>query len=248
MGKSTFLSNIASYVAYPGETPILYVDTEMTFSQWRDRIVAGMSGVEERTIKHGGYTEEEYRDIIQKCLTIVEKGHLYHEYMPGYNVDKLVALYKKYHVKHGIGLMIFDYLKEPDSSSLDRQRREYQILGDVTTRLKDLAGSLDIPCLTAVQLNRDKEIADSDRIARYADVICQWTYRSEKEKEDGGDKAGSHKIMIKETRRGGMTPEEGIGYFFKKEKLYIEEVDAEDQQIDYGKRVINYGSSDDEVR
>ena len=246
MGKSTFISNIATYVAYRGEPtcPILYVDTEMPFNQWRDRIIAGMSGIKERDIKHGGYDDDSYHRIIQKCVSIVENGKLFHEYMPGYNVDKLTALYKKYKLKHNIGLMIFDYIKEPDSASLDRQRKEYQVLGDVATRLKDLAGQLDIPCLTAVQLNRDKDIADSDRIARYADIICQWTYRSDKEKE-GKPNSGTHKIMVRETRRGGMTPEEGIGYYFWKESLYIEEVDAADQLIDYAK-VINHGSASED--
>jgi len=247
MGKSTFLSNIAAHVAYKGDPkyPVLYVDTEMSFDQWRDRIIAGMSGYRERDIKHGGYDDEMYQRILTKCVKLIEAGKLFHEYMPGYNVDKLTALYKKYKLKHDIGLMIFDYIKEPESSSLDRQRKEYQILGDVTTRLKDLAGQLDIPCLTAVQLNRDKDIADSDRIARYADLICQWTFRNDDEK-DGKEDSGSHKIMVRETRRGGMTPEEGIGYYFWKESLYIEEVPASKQLIDYSKDVINYGSASDD--
>jgi replicative DNA helicase len=247
MGKSTFLSNIAAHVAYKGEPKqaVLYVDTEMSFDQWRDRIIAGMSGYKERDIKHGGYDDEMYHRIKTKCVKLIKEGKLFHEYMPGYNVDKLTALYKKYKLKHDIGLMIFDYIKEPESSSLDRQRREYQILGDVTTRLKDLAGQLDIPCLTAVQLNRDKDIADSDRIARYADIICQWTFRDDDEKDAKPD-SGSHKIMVKETRRGGMTPKEGIGYYFWKESLFIEEVPASQQLVDYSKEVINYGSASDD--
>lgn len=245
MGKSTFLSNIAAYVAYQEGIPVLYVDTEMSFEQWRDRIVACMSGVRERDIKHGGYDDETYNNIIDKCVNIVERGKLFHEFMPGYSVDKLVALYKKYKIKHDIGLMVFDYIKEPDSASIDRQRKEYQILGDVTTKLKDLAGELEIPALTAIQLNRDKEIADSDRIARYADVICLWSKKDKEELEAGSDRGGSHKLMVRETRRGGMTPKEGIGYYFYKETLYIEEVDANDQLIQYGNKVVNYGDANE---
>jgi len=246
MGKSTFLSNIATHVAYREDVPILYIDTEMPFDQWRDRIVAGMSGIPEREIKHGGYDRETWNTIMYKCVKLVEKGQLYHEFMPGYTVEKLTALYKKYHMKHGIGLMVFDYLKEPDSSSIERQRREYQVLGDVTTRLKDLAGTLDIPCLTAVQLNRDENIADSDRIARYADIICQWMYRDKEEKEEGDDRGincGSHKLLIRETRRGGMTTDKGIGYNFWKKSLFIEEVDTNNQLVNGDDE---HGSADEE--
>jgi replicative DNA helicase len=247
VGKSAILSNIATHVAYMQRIPVLYIDTEMPFGQWRDRIIASMSGVRERDIKHGGYDPEIYDKIVNKCVKIVNNGKLFHEFMPGYNVEKIVALYKKYKLKHNIGLMIFDYIKEPDSSSLDRQRKEYQVLGDVTTKLKDLAGELDIPALAAVQINRANEIADSDRIARYADVICQWMVKTEEEIENGGDPGGTHKLVVRETRRGGSTPVQGIGFKFFKEQLCIKEVNAPDQLIKYGEKVINSGSASDEL-
>ncbi len=248
MGKSTFLSNIASHVSFIADPsiPVLYVDTEMPFDQWRYRIIASMTGIKERAIKHGGYSKEDYNRIMT-AVKIMEAGKLFHEFMPGYTVDKLTALYKKFKLKHDIGLMIFDYIKEPDSSSIERQRKEYQVLGDVTTKLKDLAGSLGIPCLTAVQVNREGAVADSDRIIRYADTIMQWMYKSEEEQEAKGELGGQFKLVVRETRRGGMTPGEGIGYIFRKSTLNIQEAEPPDQIIDYGDMVINHGDSEDEV-
>jgi hypothetical protein len=245
MGKSTFLSNIAIHVAYILNKPVLYVDTELSFNEWRTRALSTVSGVKEREIKHGGYDDLTYGHL-KKASRLVKKGKLFHEYMPGYSVDKLVALYKKYRHKENIGLIVFDYLKEPDSTSIDRQRKEYQILGDVTTKLKDLAGQLDIPALTAVQLNRDNDIADSDRIARYADVICVWGTRDDKEAEAGGVNCGTHKLVIKDTRRGGATSDEGIGYNFFKEFLKIKEVPADKQYFNNFEKVVNHdGAGDD---
>jgi len=230
MGKSSFLSNIAAHVAYRSGVPVLYIDTEMPYDQWADRIIACISGVEERIIKHGGYTDEVYNILINKCVKIIEKGKLWHEFMPGYTIEKLTALAKKFHLKHNIGLLVFDYIKEPDLSSNVNNRKEYQLLGDVTTKLKDLAGELNIPVLAAVQINRDGEIADSDRIARYADVIAFWGVRDAKEIKDfpGG---GGYKLWIKDSRRGGITPKEGIGYHFFREKLSIREVDISEQML-----------------
>jgi len=249
MGKSTFLSNIASYVSYIADPAIsvLYVDTEMPFDQWRDRIVSSLTDVPERAIKHGGYNEQDYLKIMA-AVNLVESGRLYHEFMPGYTVDKLTALYKKFKMKHDIGLMIFDYIKEPDSTSIERNRKEYQVLGDVTTKLKDLAGSLNVPCLTAVQINREGSVADSDRIIRYADTIMQWMYKTEEEQTAKGHAGGQYKLVVRETRRGGMTPDEGIGYIFKKTTLNVREAEPPDQLVDYGDKVINYGDADDEVR
>jgi replicative DNA helicase len=242
MGKSAFLTSIATHVAFKERKPVLYVDTELPFIQWRTRAIAHMSGVKERDIKYGGYSAEQLRKL-EQAQTLISKGKLFHEYMPGYSVDRLMALYRKYKHKEDIGLIVFDYLKEPESSSLDAQRKEYQILGDVTTKLKDIAGQLNIPALTAVQLNRTNDIADSDRIARYADVICYWSQRTDKDIETGGEASGTYKLEIKDTRRGGATNENGIGYYFYKEQLHILEVPIDKQYFNKFNEVVNDRSS-----
>lgn len=243
MGKSTLLSNIAKHAAYKLFKPVLYVDTELTFKEWRPRMLSILSGVKERDIKYGGYDDFTYNRL-KKAAKIIDKGKLFHEYMPGYTVDNLVALYNKYKYKENIGLIVFDYLKEPDSASIDRQRKDYQILGDVTTKLKDLAGSLGIPAITAVQLNRDNDIADSDRIARYADVVCIWGNRRTEEMEAGGKTCGTHKLVIRDTRRGGATGIEGIGYNFFKEQLTIREVPVDQQYFFNFEKQVNAESSE----
>jgi len=248
-GKSTFLTNLSLNVAFKSEpTTVLYIDTEMSFFQWRNRAIAALSGVKERDVIHGGYSDEDYNKIMDKCVKIMDSKRLFHEYIPGYSVDKIIALYKKYSIKHNLGLIVFDYLKEPDASSLERQRKEYQVLGDVTTALKNLAGELNIPAITAVQLNRDMDIADSDRIARYGDIIMHWMGREKSEIEETGWEAGSHKLIIKDTRRGGKTNEAGIGYHFFKQTLHIKEVAINKQANPRFDNVINEGSAyyDDE--
>lgn len=234
-GKSTFLSCISSYVAYSLRKPVLYVDTEMSFEEWRARIISMLSGVEERRIKHGGYSDDEYSRICKASL-LIKGSKLFHEYMPGYNVDKLISVYKKYKYKEDIGLAVFDYIKAPQGASNDK--KEYQIIGDVTTALKDLAGELQIPVLAANQVNRQDDIADSDRVLRYADVISFFRRRTPAELDDIQDKFnpfhndyGTYKLWIKESRRGGHTPPEGICFSFKKKLLTVYE--SKRQLIDY---------------
>jgi replicative DNA helicase len=227
-GKSTFLCNIGSHVAYRLLKPVLYVDTEMPFDQWRSRMLSMLSGVPERRIKHGGYTEQEDFNIRQ-AVELVKKGKFFHEFMPGYSIEKLTAIYNKYKYIEGIELAIFDYIKEPPGG--DKLRKEYQLLGDVTTALKDAAGELQIPFVCANQLNRQKDIADSDRVLRYADVLMFLKSKELEEIERGGIQAGGHKLVITDSRRGGTTPEEGISLEFIKRTLQMNE--AKVQLIDY---------------
>jgi len=247
-GKSTFLSTIAKHVAYELNKPVLYIDTEMPFEdQWRPRMLSMMSGVPERRIQHGGYNDQEYYNI-QQATELIKKGKLFHEYMPGYSVDKLTAIYKKYKHVEDIGLAVFDYIKAPPGEDF-KNKKEYQILGDVTTALKDLSGELQIPVLCANQINRQADIADSDRILRYADVLMFLKPKTPEEVQAGTRNGGTYKLVITASRRGGTTPEEGIGFEFKKKTLQIYEAGA--QLIDYDsneyqeKEDIEYGSSTD---
>jgi hypothetical protein len=153
--------------------------------------------------------------------------------MPGYSVEKLVALYKKYKHVEDIGLAIFDYIKSPPGADF-RNKKEYQLLGDVTTALHDLAGELDIPFICANQINRDDDVADSDRILRYTDNLMFFKPRTKEELEKIRPferEYGYHKLVIRKARFGGTTPEEGIGYEFTKKILLITE--ASRQLIDY---------------
>jgi len=227
-GKSTFLCNIGYHIAYRLLKPVLYVDTEMPFDQWRTRMIAMMSGVPERRVKHGGYSDQENFNI-QQAAKLIKKGKFFHEFMPGYSIEKLSAIYNKYRHVEGIEVAIFDYIKEPPGG--DKTRKEYQLLGDVTTALKDMAGELQIPFVCANQLNRQKDIADSDRVLRYADILMFLKPKEIEEIERGGPQAGGHKLVITDSRRGGTTPEEGIGLEFIKRNLQMNE--AQVQLIDY---------------
>ena len=87
------------------------------------------------------------------------------------------------------------------------------------------------------------DIADSDKIARYGDVIMHWMGKDKDEIEADGLQSGSHKLLIKDTRRGGSTPEQGIGFNFYKTKLRIREIDIKDQAFTRYDEVINEGSA-----
>lgn len=232
MGKSAFLTNMAGHIALTLGKPVLYVDTEMTFPEWRNRLIACAAGVPERVVKRGGYDDETYSRIM-RALKHFEGKKFFHEYMPGYSIDKITALYKKYKIKENISAAFFDYIKEPESSSINAQRKEYQVLGDVATRLKDLAGDLNIPFITAIQLNRQGDIADSDRVARYGDVISFWMTQDKEKLESTQKRCGSYKLVIKDSRRGGGTNEDGIGFYFWKEMLRIREVPPDRQLFNF---------------
>ena len=239
-GKSCCCMNIALHVAFKLGIPILYIDTEMSTDQKYPRILSRLTKIPEKRIKRGQLSDKEKEVVILASKVLKDKGKYFHKYMPGFTLDAVIALIRKYHSKHNIGLVIFDYIKsgsQEDFSTI----KEYQLLGNVTIALKDISGILDIPILTAVQRGRNGDIADSDRIARYADVVVILEEKTKEEIQTLGFTGGLHKFVVKYSRRGGETPFEGIGLHFKKSIMNIQE--SETQLIDYKE----YEVSEDEL-
>ena len=235
-GKSAFLMNVASNIAYRAydhreRQSVLVIDTEMpTVEQWRPRLISHLSLVPEKKIRRGTLSPKEYNRV-KGAAAVIKKGKLYHYYLPGFTIDQVVSLFKLYKMKENIAVGVFDYIKMPGNADT-RSLKEYQILGDITTKLKDLAGLLDIPIICAVQVSREGRVADSDKIERYADVLMEFTYRSDEEREKTGNNPafGQYKIVVRASRRGGELPECGVGIDFKKEILTIKE--AQEQMLD----------------
>jgi len=232
VGKSTMLMGWAKNICYAASNPkpLLYIDTEMSTKEVRTRMLSNLSGVKERIISNGSYrTNTDYRERVRKAAEIMAHGEFYHKYVPGVTIDQVVSLGKKYYVNHGIAALFFDYVKVTDTSQLANVK-EHQLLGNIASGLKDLAGELSIPVVTAAQIGRAGAntgylradmIADSDRLLRYCNTLLGLCRKSTEElnkvRDTDGPESydryirmnGLHRLQVLDTRAGG-TLFEGI--------------------------------------
>ncbi|MBD3260414.1 MAG: AAA family ATPase [Candidatus Altiarchaeales archaeon] len=261
-GKSATLLNIAQNVAYNQQQPVLYIDTEMSTREQQFRLLSILSAVPEKEIKNGTYASNPQWDrAVDEALQIASSGMILHKYYPDFTAEGISALARKYQHQYGIGCLIFDYIKLPDADlQLIGSVKEYQALGYLCVALKNLAGQLEIPVMTAAQIGRDgankghvnaNEFADSDRILRYSNTILGLAPKTKDElkkleEEYGRDTMiamGTHRIQILDTRAGG-TDFSGIDMRFRKTILTMEEArvqlrdlrsdGAEEEQADHG--------------
>lgn len=196
VGKSTVLLNWCNKICIEDGVPTLYIDTEMYDYEQEDKLLSIISGLPHEEIRTGLFGRDtEYGTAKEKITKIQWANHklkeapFYHVYLPSFTADKIKALVRKYQVEHGVKLVVFDYIKLPSSSS-NLGDKESQQLGQLTSSLKDIAGELKVPVLSAVQLNRsavgkddidDAAIADSDKIMRLANRICYIRKSTEEE-------------------------------------------------------------------
>lgn len=244
-GKSTILLNICDYIAIQSaieanlekrenpSVPILYISTEMYTDEDISRLLAMRSLIPERQISNGtAYNDPKFKTILDKAITQIEGSKIYHIYMPDFSASKVANTIYHYKLKYNIGLAVFDYIKmDTTSDGSLSNRREDQILGDLTTTLKATAGKLNIPVITACQINsRTLRIADSDRIKRYCNTLIQFFHKDPDELEEQPIRQyGSHWLYIDAARAGGSGK---IPIRFWKHCSKIEEADRFETQED----------------
>lgn len=231
-GKSAFLLAVSKNIAINEKRPVLYLDTELPKEFQQLRLLSMLSGVEERKLATGRWVNNRTEvKALSLAAKKIEQGKLYHLYLKTFSYESILSLARQYKIKSNIELLVFDYIKLPDSSDL-KSAQEYQHLGYLTNILKNrVAGDLNIPVLTACQLNRtavgvqkndESQIGGSDRLAHYCDALVFLREKSESEMYDEGGRLGNMKLRIGINREGASG--KGIDIRFQKEILDMKEV------------------------
>lgn len=196
VGKSTVLINWCNKICIEDGVPTLYIDTEMYDHEQEDKLLSIISGVPHEEIRTGKFgvdtengTAKEKITAIQEANAKLKESPFYHVYLPSFTIEKIKALIRKYQIEFGVKLVVFDYIKLPSSDS-NLGDKEFQALGYLTSGLKDAAGELSIPIISAVQLNRgavgkddmdESMVAGSDRILFLANRLCYLRKSTEEE-------------------------------------------------------------------
>ena len=197
-GKSAVLMNECLYQAQQGHS-VAYLDSEMKKKEFVIRALANLAQVEVRKIKQGSYSSSE-EERLREALKTLKSYKIVHKYKPDWRDEDIYSTVKILQCKQGLDFLIFDYIKANDGDA----NTIYNKLGQKTDYIKNIiAGQLNIPVLTASQLNRQGEISDSDKLARYVSTVIYWKQKN-KSDLDGKDwrKVGNCTMQVRVNRLG----------------------------------------------
>lgn len=209
-GKSCWLFNMAKGVAMLNACKVLYIDTEMSLDLNQFRAASAESQVGTWFLETGQWVKNpEYYERVTKSFSKLSKykGHVYHKYAPNKDINQVLSIMRQWFYKNvGRGnkaLIIYDYLKI--TSDIDKNRQEYQQLGDKISLLNELGAQLNVPIFIAGQQNRSGEMnggmvrnddsttaAASDRINQYACLNGVFRMKTVDEVTEHGDQFGTH--------------------------------------------------------
>lgn len=172
VGKSNYAVNVVNHVAGKLNIPCLYLDTELNPKYQQIRLLSMVSGVKIKRIETGKFAKdsEEKRKVF-KAIDFIEKMPYHHICIAGQGFEDTISEMRRWLVKN-VGfegkeakpcLIVFDYIKLMDDKLL-KNLQEYQAIGFMMTGLHNFVTKYMCPCLAFIQLNRDGDIAQSDRV------------------------------------------------------------------------------------
>lgn len=227
-GKSAILMNECLYQAQQGHS-VLYLDSEMKKKEFVIRALANVSQVEVRKIKRGNYSLSE-EERLNEALKVLKTYKIIHKYKPDWRDEDIYSTVRITQNKQGLDFLIFDYIKANDGDA----NSIYNKLGQKADYVKNIiAGQLNIPVLTASQLNRNGEISDSDKLARYVSTVVYWKQKNNSELE-GQDwrKVGNATMQVRTNRLGEqMQNDEYIHCVFNGNLMTVEQAPNQDTNI-----------------
>lgn len=226
VGKSTFLSALTDHFVEVGRqrkkggVKILVIDTEMTKREVACRKMAAKSGVNAFYYLNGKFAEN--KEHLEKTQHSFEefkqdKGTVYHYYLPAADSQKIESIAKRFHAKHvgpdDIFVCQLDYLKfsgnEDRTGGGGQALKEYELIGIKTDLMKQLAEKLPRTIsITAIQTNRDNDIAQADRVKWYVSGLHTLSRKTPEEIGEEKGMFGSHKMKMVVVRNLGEFAEE----------------------------------------
>jgi replicative DNA helicase len=210
MGKSTMVTNFATHVAVELRRPAVMFSLEMSQMELVQRILAAQARVDSERLRTGRLQDTDWPKLSQAMGRLAE-APLFIDDTPGINLMEIRSKCRRLKQKHGLDLVIVDYLQLMQSHR--RAESRVQEVSEISRGLKILAKELDIPVLALSQLSRKPEdrtdrrpqladLRESGSIEQDADIVC-FIYRDEVYDPDS-DAKGEAELIVSKHRNGPL--------------------------------------------
>ncbi len=179
VGKSTLGLDIARYATIHDGAPSVIFSLEMSRSEITMRMLSAEARVALNNIRSGTLSDEEWARLARRMGEISE-APLFIDDSPNLSMMEIRAKARRLKQKHGLKLIIIDYLQLMTSGKKVENRQ--QEVSEFSRQLKLLAKELNVPVVAISQLNRSPEqrsdkkpmlsdLRESGSIEQDADVV-----------------------------------------------------------------------------
>lgn len=211
MGKTALAMHIAANAAVERRTPTAFYSMEMSRRELGERLYCSRAGLASDLLKRPWLMADEHWRALDRASAAMADAPLYIDERRGWDVGSLSADARRLRRRHGLGLVVVDYLQLMEAEpGMDRGVSRQEQVARLSRRLKILAGNLGVPVLALSQLNRKAEdredrrprmsdLRESGALEQDADVVLL-IHRPER--YDPNDKPGVAEVQIAKQRNG----------------------------------------------
>lgn len=181
-GKTALGLTILAHAGFNG-VPCLFVSLEMSIEAVMRRLCSMKTRIPLQSIRKGTYDESMFGKFSSFRVQLKKAPIFFADGVDGYGIREIASRVNRMVLKHGIKLVVIDYLQKIKPSE-KQEKRTYEV-AEVSGRLKALAYDNNVAMITLAQLNRENvkgekkearaprlsDLADSGQIERDADMV-----------------------------------------------------------------------------
>jgi len=160
-GKSVLLNQIRLNSILSGGLKTGFISLEMSSDQMTDRTVANISGVPLNSIQGKSPITDEDLQIIGLKPRLFKPKENPVCYRPDMTIQTIRQISRRWKRQAGIEILFIDYSQLIEAPKGGRYSNRVEVVSEISRGLKLMAKELQIPVVTASQLNRASE--DSDK-------------------------------------------------------------------------------------
>jgi replicative DNA helicase len=169
MGKTALATNIAfnaakAYMDSPENGGrVAFFSLEMSAEQLATRILAEQTGISSDRIRRGEISRDDDFTRLVVASQELQKLPMHIDDTPGLSVPALRTRARRLKRRHGLGMIVVDYLQLMRAPTGLRSENRVQEVSEITRGLKAIAKELEVPVLALSQLSRAVEQRDDKR-------------------------------------------------------------------------------------
>ena len=178
VGKTALALNIAVHVALTKNRSVLYVNLEMSDKALAQRMLAMQAGIDMQQLRRGFVGRVALEGLAAASSTL-SRINLSIDSTPRLFVGDLRSLCRRHKSRHGLDLVVIDYLQKLHVRGRHESRQVY--VSEISRCISELARELGVPVLALSQENREagrdgalpklSDLRESGSIEHDADVV-----------------------------------------------------------------------------
>ncbi|MSO43980.1 MAG: replicative DNA helicase [Thermoleophilia bacterium] len=212
MGKTALALGMVEHVALNENTTVALFSLEMSADELTQRLLCSLAMVDASRMRSGRLSADDWPRVSQAADRL-SKAPIFIDDSEGMTVTEMRTKARRLKARHGLGLVVVDYIQLMEGAPNLRRRDENRVqeISAISRGLKMMARDLGVPIIVVSQLNRSPEartdkrpmlsdLRESGAIEQDADMVLL-IYRDDYYEPDSESK-GIAEVNVAKHRNG----------------------------------------------